>query len=112
MITMSESWRQRLSRRRLEIGIEGPEYNYIQSYIEFYCSEADRRCKEIDMNKTVDEVIDSMKDEKFDKFTRSVIDSVHKKQGYDGQAPAQSGLMIIYGQIHRQSRRKIQRSDK
>ena len=89
MITMSESWRQRLSRRRSEIGIEGPEYDYIQSYIEFYCSEADRRCKEIDMNKTVDEVIDSMKDEKFDKFTRSVIDSVHKKQGYDGQAPAQ-----------------------
>jgi hypothetical protein len=36
----------------------------------------------------VGEVIDSMKDEKFDRFTRSVIDSVHKKQGYDGQAPA------------------------
>jgi len=76
---MSETWRQRLSRRRLEIGIEGPEYDYIQSYIEFYCSEADRKCKEIDMNKTVDEVIDSMKNEDFDKFTRSVIDSVHKK---------------------------------
>ncbi len=44
----------------MEIGIQGPEYDYIQSYIEFYCSEADRRCKEIDMNKTVDEVIDSM----------------------------------------------------
>jgi len=52
---MSETWRQRLSRRRSEIGIEGPEYDYIQSYIEFYCSEADRRCKEIDMNKTVDQ---------------------------------------------------------
>jgi hypothetical protein len=89
IITMSESWRQRLSRRRSEIGIEGPEYDYIQNYIEFYCSEADRRCKEIDMHKTVDEVIDSMKDEKFDKFTRSVIDSVHKKQGYDGEAPPQ-----------------------
>jgi len=86
---MSETWRQRLSRRRLEIGIEGPEYDYIQGYIEFYCSEADRRCKEIDMNKTVDEVINSMKNEDFDRFTRSVIDSVHKKQGYDGQAPAQ-----------------------
>ncbi len=89
VITMSENWRQRLSRRRAEIGIEGPEYDYIQSYIEFYCSEADRRCKEIDMHKTVDQVIDSMKDEKFDKFTRSVINSVHKKQGYDGQAPTQ-----------------------
>ena len=80
---MSETWRQRLSRRRLEIGIEGPEYDYIQKYIEFYCSEADRRCKEIDMNKTVDEVINSMKDEKFDRFTKGVIDSTHKKRGYD-----------------------------
>ncbi len=86
---MSETWRERLSRRRREIGINGPEYDYIQSYIEFYCSEADRRCKEIDMNKTVDQVIDSMKNADFDRFTRAVIDSVHKKQGYDGQAPAQ-----------------------
>ena len=80
---MSETWRERLSRRRLEIGIDGPEYDYIQSYIEFYCSEADRRCKEIDMSKTVDQVIDSMKDEKFDNFTKGVIDSVHKKRGFD-----------------------------
>ena len=80
---MSETWRQRLSRRRLEIGIEGPEYDYIQKYIEFYCSEADRKCKEIDMKKTVDEVINSMKDEKFDRFTKAVIDSVHKKRGFD-----------------------------
>ena len=86
---MSETWRQSLSRRRLEIGIEGPEYDYIQNYIEYYCSEADRRCKEINMEKTVDEVIDSMKDKDFDRFTKSVIESVHKKQGYDGQAPSQ-----------------------
>ena len=86
---MSETWRERLSRRRQEIGIDGPEYDYIKSYIEVYCSEADRRCKEIDMNKTVDQGIDSMKDEEFDRFTKSVIDSVHKRQGYDGQAPAQ-----------------------
>jgi len=86
---MSETWRERLRRRRQEIGIDGPEYDYIQSYIEFYCSEADRRCKEIDMNKTVDEVINSMKDEDFDRFTRAVIDSIHKKQGYDGLIPAQ-----------------------
>jgi len=45
------------------LGIEGPEYDYIQSYIEFYCSEADRRCKKIDMKKTVDQVIDSMKED-------------------------------------------------
>ncbi|KAG2471775.1 MAG: hypothetical protein NPMRTHETA2_2650002 [Nitrosopumilales archaeon] len=87
---MSETWRERLSRRRLEIGIDGPEYDYIQSYIGYYCSEADRKCKEIDMKKTVDEVIDSMKNEEFDRFTRSVIDSVHKKQGYDEQAPTQT----------------------
>ncbi len=87
---MSQTWRERLSIRRREIGIDGPEYDYIQNYIEFYCSEADRRCKEIDMKKTVDEVIDSMKNEDFDRFTRSVIDSVHRKQGYDGQAPTQT----------------------
>jgi len=75
---MSETWRERLSRRRLEIGIEGPEYDYIKSYIEFYCSEADQRCKKIDMNKTVDQVIDSMKDEDFDRFTKSVIDTKSK----------------------------------
>ena len=92
---MSETWKQRLSRRRIEIGIEGPEYNYIQSYIEFYCSEADRRCKKIDMNKTVDEVIDSMKNKDFDKFTKSVIDSIHKKQKYDGQAPTQKKSMLL-----------------
>ena len=80
---MSETWRQRLSQRRLEIGIEGPEYDYIQRYIESYCSEADRLCKKINMKKTVDEVIDSMKDEKFDKFTKGVIESIHKKRGYD-----------------------------
>ena len=66
------------------------EYDYIQSYIGYYCSEADRKCKEIDMKKTVDEVINSMKNEDFDRFTRAVIDSVHKKQGYDGQAPTQT----------------------
>ncbi len=87
---MSQTWRERLSIRRREIGIDGPEYDYIQNYIEFYCSEADRRCKEIDMKKTVDEVIDSMKNEDYDRFTRSVIDSVHRKQGYDGQAPTQT----------------------
>ena len=35
------------------------------------------------LKKTVDEVIDSMKDGKFDKFTKGVIDSIHKKRGYD-----------------------------
>ena len=80
---MSVTWRERLSQRRREIGIEGPEYDYIQRYIESYCFEADRLCKKIDMNKTVDEVIDSMKDKKFDEFTKGVINSIHKKRGYD-----------------------------
>lgn len=80
---MSETRRQRLSQRRLEIEIGGSEYDYIQKYVEFYCSEADRKYKKIDMSKTVDEVINSMKDEKFDNFTKGVIDSIHKKCGYD-----------------------------
>jgi hypothetical protein len=83
---MSESWRQRLERRRIEIGIDGPEYDYIKRYIEFYCSEADRKCKEINMKKTVDEVIDSMTDDEFDQFTKAVIDSEHKRLGFDAQA--------------------------
>ena len=37
----------------------------------------------MDISKTMDEVIDSIKDEKFDKFNKGVIDSVHKKRGYD-----------------------------
>ena len=87
MILLSMTWRERLQERRREIGIDGPEYDYIQNYIEFYCSEADNRCRKIDMNKTVDQVIDSMENDDFDRFTRSVIDFIHKKQGYDGQAP-------------------------
>ena len=35
------------------------------------------------MNKTVDEVINSMKDKKFDNFTRKVINSIYKKRSYD-----------------------------
>ena len=80
---MSVTWREKRSQRRQEIGIEGPEYDYVQRYIESYYSEADHLCKKIDMNKTVDEVIDSMKDEKFDKFTKGVIRAIHKKRGYD-----------------------------
>ena len=93
---MSENWRQRLSRRRLEIGIHGKEYDYIQRYIEFYCSEADKRCKDIDLKKTVDEIIDSMSDKKFDEFTRGVINSIHKKRGYDpddGDKPETASLI-------------------
>ena len=93
---MSENWRQRLRRRRLEIGIHGKEYDYIQRYIEFYCSEADKRCKDIDLKKTVDEIIDSMSDKKFDEFTRGVINSIHKKRGYDpdgGDKPETASLI-------------------
>jgi hypothetical protein len=67
---MSESWRERLERRRIEIGIDGPEYDY-KRYIEFYCSGAERKCREINMTKTVDEVIDSMTDAEFDQFTKT-----------------------------------------
>ena len=38
------------------------------------------------MNKTVDEVIESMTDAEFDQFTKAVIDSEHKRLGFDAQA--------------------------
>ncbi|MCH9657556.1 hypothetical protein K0U27_02485 [archaeon] len=79
---MSDTWRECLSQRRLEIGIQGPEH-YTQRYIKSYCYEADRLCKEINMKKTLDDVIDSMKDKKFDGFTKGVINLIHKKRGYD-----------------------------
>jgi alcohol dehydrogenase class IV len=91
---MSVTWRERLRERRREIGIEGPEHDYIQRYIESFYSEADRLCKKIGMNKTVDEVIDSMKDEKFDKFTKGVIGSIHKKRGYDPDDDSKKEITI------------------
>lgn len=80
---MSESWRTRLSRRRLELGLDGKEYDYIQSYIEHYCKESDKRCKDIDMLKTVDQVINSMQDPEFDKFTSGVLADVSARLGRD-----------------------------
>ena len=48
------------------------------------------------MKKTVDEVIDSLSDKKFDEFTRGVINSIHKKRGYDpddGDKPETASLI-------------------
>lgn len=80
---MSVTWRQRLATRRLELGLEGKEYDYIQQYIEHYCRESDKRAREIDMIKTVDQVIDSMADPEFDKFTSGVLADVSTKLGRD-----------------------------
>jgi hypothetical protein len=92
---MSATWRERLSQRRQEIGIEGPEYDYIQRYIESYCSEAYLIFKKFDMNKTVVVLIDSMKDKKFDEFTKGVINSIHKKKGYDPDDDNKKEITLI-----------------
>jgi len=76
---MSYSWRERLRLRLAHLGINPEEHKWIEQYIEQYCAEADRQCKEIDPNKAVDLVVDEMSDAKFDQFTKGVIDRVTKR---------------------------------
>ncbi|MGI0010595.1 MAG: hypothetical protein ACREAE_04260 [Nitrosopumilaceae archaeon] len=76
---MSYSWRERLRMRLEKLGISLDEHKWIETYIEQYCTEADRRCKEIDPNKAVDMIIDEMSDAEFDQFTKGVIDDVTKR---------------------------------
>jgi len=83
---MSVTWRQRLSERRLELGLEGKEYDYLKTYMEHYCQKSDEEAKKLcdrDMLKTVDQVINSMADPDFDKFTSGVIADVSRKLGRD-----------------------------
>jgi len=83
---MSQTWRQRLSQRRLDLGLEGKEYDYLKTYIEDYCKKSDEEAKKLcdnDMLKTVDQVINSMADPEFDRFTSGVIADVSKKLGRD-----------------------------
>lgn len=81
---MSASWRTRLAERRLALGLEGKEYDYIKTYIESYCKESDVRAEKLcdsDMMRTVDQVMNSMADPEFDKFTSGVVADVSKKLG-------------------------------
>lgn len=83
---MSATWRERLAQRRLDLGLEGKEYDYIKTYIESYCKESDKRAEKLcdsDMNRTVDQVMNSMADPEFDKFTSGVLADVSTKLGRD-----------------------------
>jgi hypothetical protein len=83
---MSVTWRQRLAQRRLDLGLEGKEYDYLKKYMEHYCQKSDEEAKKLcdkDMLKTVDQVINSLADPEFDRFSSSVIADVSKKLGRD-----------------------------
>lgn len=77
---MSYNWRERL---RLRLAVLIKKYNlqpndldWVEDHIEELCREADIKCKQIDPNKAVDQVIDELDDEAFDKFSKGVIDEV------------------------------------
>jgi len=83
---MSATWRMRLAQRRIDLGLEGKEYDYIKTYIESYCKESDTRAEKLcdsDMHRTVDQVMNSMADPEFDRFTSGVVADVSKKLGRD-----------------------------
>lgn len=83
---MSATWRERLAQRRLDLGLEGKEYDYIKTYIESYCKESDERGQKLcnsDMHRTVDQVMSSMADPEFDRFSSGVIADVSRKLGRD-----------------------------
>jgi len=83
---MSATWRQRLAQRRLDLGLDGKDYDYIKTYIESYCKESDKRAEKLcssDMHRKVDQVMNSMADPEFDRFTSGVISTVSKKLGRD-----------------------------
>lgn len=77
---MSESFRQRLRRRlkniELKYNLSPKDLEWVEPYIEELCAESDRQCKKIDPFKAVDQVIDELDDEAFDKFAKGVLDDV------------------------------------
>ncbi len=79
---MSVTWRERLSQRRLDLGLEGKDYDYLKTYMEHYCKASDEKAKKLcdnDMLKTVDQVINSMADPEFDRFSSGLIAEVSRK---------------------------------
>ncbi len=80
---MSYSLRERLRRRIAEgktkliekyEGLTLEDLKWLtENYIEEICSEGDKRCNKIDPLKAVDQVIDDMDDEAFDKFVRGIL---------------------------------------
>lgn len=103
---MSQTWRQRLATRRLELGLEGKDYDYLKEYIEHYCQKSDEEAKKLtndEMLKTVDQVINSMADPEFDRFTSGVIADVSRKLGRDDIAQRielkQKSKMVSFKEI-------------
>lgn len=76
---MSYSWRERLRLRRQQLNLTSEHYDWIEKYIEQYCAEADRHCRELNPNKAVDLIIDEMSNAEFDQFTKGIIDKVTKQ---------------------------------
>lgn len=77
---MSYNWRERLRLRQAKIiakyNLEPNDLDWVEDHIEELCRVADLKCKAIDPNKAVDQVIDELDNEAFDKFTKGVIDEV------------------------------------
>ena len=77
---MSYSWRERLRLRQNKLiqkyNLEPNDLDWVEDHIEELCKQADSNCRMIDPNKAVDQVIDELDDEAFDKFSKGVIDEV------------------------------------
>jgi len=107
---MSASWRTRLAQRRIDLGLEGKEYDYIKTYIESYCKESDKRAEKLcdsDMMRTVDQVMNSMADPEFDRFTSGVVADVSTKLGRDDIA-----LLVQRHQREKDKKASEKESDK
>ena len=105
---MSQTWRQRLAQRRLDLGLEGKEYDYLKTYMEDYCKKSDEEAKKLcdnDLLKTVDQVINSMADPEFDRFTSGVIADVSKKLGRDDIAN-----LVLKKQKSKDDKEKIEKT--
>ncbi len=61
--------------RHTELKIEDIKW-LTENYIEEICRESDLRCEKIDPLKAVDQVIDEMDDEAFDKFIKGCMEDV------------------------------------
>ena len=68
--------RIRLGKLIEKYNLEPNDLDWVEDHIEELCRVADIRCKAIDPNKAVDQVIDELDNEAFDKFSKGVIDEV------------------------------------
>jgi chromosome condensin MukBEF ATPase and DNA-binding subunit MukB len=73
---MSESFRERIRRRKDQLNLTDQQADFVEKYIEQFCAEADKRCKTLSPLKAVDMVIDEMTDSDFDEFAKSIVSDV------------------------------------